>query len=85
MAVKIVFVPVIEEGDAGCLATVTEFGIQVGIMGRGVRERTVKGLAILLDSHCHGLAEFGHKLPDVTPAQIELAKQVLESGFEFQR
>ena len=79
MANKPTFVPSVRAGDAGCLASVEEFGIEVGVLKR---EQAEKALGGLLQSHCRALLQRGNT-SGATPEQMKLAKAVIENGFEF--
>lgn len=76
---SILFVPVVYEGNAGCLASIEEFGLQVGTPTRAL---SLYCLRVLLRDFCVTLPRRRDSC-DATEAQLELAEAVNKFGFEL--
>jgi len=77
---KVVLLARFIEGDSGCRGEIKEFGIALGM---STRNFVTAGLPKFVQSHCETLISRGFT-SQATPAQLELAVRILESGFEIQ-
>ncbi len=80
MSEKVVLTLVVTEGDSGCRAEIKEFGIGLGVSTRDI---AVAGIRQMVMDHCHTLI-VRDNTSQATPVQLELAKNVVANGFEFQ-
>ena len=79
MTKKIVLIPLVTEGDAGCHAKMKELGVGFGAPSRDV---AIRGLLGLVKDHCYVLVSRG-STSQATPAQLVLAQSIVKNGVEF--
>ncbi len=83
MAQKVVLAVVVMEGDAGCRAEVKEFGFGAGC---ATKDDAVAMLKLMVVSNCEVIIRRVSRGETnlVTPTQLDLAKSIVENGFELQ-